>query len=126
MRTSHYPQSHHFINRGDGLGLLVFMEIPGWQHIGDEAWKKQACINAEEMIRQYRNHPSIMIWGVRINESQDDDAFYMETNRIAHELDDTRQTGGVRNFRKSHLFEDVYTYNDFIHDGLFAFLLGMG
>ena len=116
-RTSHYPQSHHFINRCDEIGLLVFMEIPGWQHIGDEEWKKQACKNVEDMILQYRNHPSIMIWGVRINESQDDDAFYIETNRIAHELDDTRQTGGVRNFRKSHLYEDVYTYNDFVHDG---------
>lgn len=116
-RNSHYPQSHHFINRCDEIGLLVFMEIPGWQHIGDEVWKKQACKNVEDMILQYRNHPSIMIWGVRINESQDDDAFYIETNRIAHSLDDTRQTGGVRNFKKSHLYEDVYTYNDFIHDG---------
>ena len=117
VRTSHYPQSHHFINRCDEIGLLVFMEIPGWQHIGDEEWKKQACKNVEDMVLQYRNHPSIMIWGVRINESQDDDAFYIETNRIAHSLDDTRQTGGVRNFKKSHLYEDVYTYNDFIHDG---------
>ena len=117
VRTSHYPQSHHFINACDENGLLVFTEIPGWQHIGDEEWKKQACKNVEDMVRQYRNHPSIMIWGVRINESQDDDAFYIETNRIAHELDDTRPTGGVRNFKKSHLFEDVYTYNDFIHDG---------
>ncbi len=117
-RTSHYPQSHHFINRCDEIGLLVFMEIPGWQHIGDDAWKKQACKNVEDMILQWRNHPSIMIWGVRINESQDDDAFYIETNRIAHELDDTRQTGGVRCFKKSHLYEDVYTYNDFVHDGI--------
>ena len=117
VRTSHYPQSHHFINACDEIGLLVFTEIPGWQHIGDEEWKKQACKNTEDMVRQYRNHPSIMIWGVRINESQDDDAFYIETNRIAHELDNTRPTGGVRNFTKSHLFEDVYTYNDFIHDG---------
>ncbi len=117
VRTSHYPQSHHFINACDEIGLLVFTEMPGWQHIGNEEWKKQACKNTEDMVRQYRNHPSIMIWGVRINESQDDDAFYIETNRIAHELDDTRPTGGVRNFSKSHLFEDVYTYNDFIHDG---------
>ena len=116
-RNSHYPQSHHFVNRCDEIGLLVFTEFPGWQHIGNEEWKKQACINAEEMIRQYRNHPSIFIWGVRINESQDDDAFYTETNRIAHELDSTRPTGGVRNFKKSHLLEDVYTYNDFVHDG---------
>ena len=118
VRTSHYPQSHHFIDRCDELGLLVFMEFPGWQHIGDGEWKMQACQNAKDMILQFRNHPSIMIWGIRINESQDDDAFYTETNRIAHELDDSRQTGGVRNFKKSHLLEDVYTYNDFVHDGV--------
>lgn len=69
------------------------------------------------MVLQYRNHPSIILWGVRINESPDDDAFYEETNRVAHELDDTRGTGGVRNFRMSHFFEDVYTYNDFVHSG---------
>ena len=118
VRTSHYPQSHYFIDRCDELGLLVFMEFPGWQHIGDGAWKMQACQNARDMIRQFRNHPSIMIWGIRINESGDDDTFYTETNRIAHELDDTRQTGGVRNFKKSHLLEDVYTYNEFVHDGI--------
>lgn len=118
VRTSHYPQSHHFINRCDELGLLVFMEFPGWQHIGDGEWKMQACQNARDMICQFRNHPSIMIWGVRINESGDDDAFYAETNRIAHELDDTRPTGGVRNFKNSHLLEDVYTYNEFVHDGI--------
>ncbi len=117
VRTSHYPQSQHFINACDEIGLLVFTEIPGWQHIGDEDWKKQACKNTKDMVRQYRNHPSIMIWGVRINESQDDDLFYTEMNEIAHELDDTRPTGGVRNFKKSCLLEDVYTYNDFIHDG---------
>ena len=29
VRTSHYPQSQHFISRCDELGLLVFTEIPG-------------------------------------------------------------------------------------------------
>ena len=117
VRTSHYPQSHYFLDRCDELGLLVFTEIPGWQFIGDEDWKKIAMENTREMVMQYRNHPSIILWGVRINESMDDDEFYAETNHIAHELDSTRQTSGVRFIQKSHLLEDVYAYNDFSHNG---------
>jgi beta-galactosidase len=117
VRTSHYPQSRHFLDRCDELGLLVFTEIPGWQHIGDSSWKDIAVNMVREMIVQYRNHPSIILWGVRINESQDDDEFYTRTNRLAHELDPDRQTGGVRYLQKSSLLEDVYTYNDFYHNG---------
>ncbi len=117
VRTSHYPQSHYFLDRCDELGLLVFTEMPGWQHIGDEEWKQQAIENVKDMIMQYRNHTSIILWGVRINESQDDDEFYRRTNAAAHELDPYRQTGGVRANKKSSLLEDVYTYNDFVHCG---------
>ena len=117
VRTSHYPQSQAFIDRCDEIGLLVFTEMPGWQYIGDETWKDQACRNIQEMITQYRNHPSIMLWGVRINESPDDEEFYTRTNAIAHQLDPTRPTGGVRNIKKGQFQEDVYTYNDFSHDG---------
>lgn len=117
VRTSHYPQSHYFLDRCDEIGLLVFTEIPGWQHIGDEEWKKQAIVNVKDMVLQYRNHTSIILWGVRINESKDDDIFYQRTNEMAHMLDPTRPTGGVRAHKKSSLLEDVYTYNDFVHDG---------
>ena len=118
VRTSHYPQSQYFIDRCDEIGLLVLTEIPGWQHIGNAEWKDQAVKNTEEMVLQYRNHPSIILWGVRINESGDDEELYTKTNNVAHSLDSTRQTGGIRCFRKSQLLEDVYTYNDFIHNGV--------
>jgi beta-galactosidase len=117
VRTSHYPQSRYFIDECDREGLLVFTELPGWQHIGDESWKAQACENVREMVLQYRNHPSIILWGVRINESLDDDDFYRSTNAIAHELDPGRATSGVRYLEKSHLLEDVYAFNDFSHTG---------
>lgn len=117
VRTSHYPQSHYFLDRCDEKGLLVFTEIPGWQHIGDDDWKAQAVRNVEDMVKQYRNHPSIVLWGVRINESKDDDEFYKMTNLAAKKMDPYRQTGGVRAMKKSSLLEDVYTYNDFSHDG---------
>ena len=117
VRTSHYPQSQYFIDECDRLGLLVFTEIPGWQHIGGENWKAQAVENTREMVLQYRNHPSIILWGVRINESQDDDELYRRTNAAAHELDPSRATSGVRYLEKSSLLEDVYAYNDFSHTG---------
>ena len=117
VRTSHYPQSQHFLDRCDELGLLVFTEIPGWQHIGDSQWKEQAVRNTREMVLQNMHHPSVILWGVRINESQDCDELYKKTNRVARELDSSRQTSGVRYMEKSRLLEDVYAYNDFSHTG---------
>jgi beta-galactosidase len=113
VRTSHYPQSRHFLDACDELGLLVLEEIPGWQHIGDENWKQISIDNVKRMIERDWNHPSIVLWGVRINESKDDHGFYERTNALAHKLDPTRQTGGIRYFQESEFLEDVFTMNDF-------------
>ena len=115
VRTSHYMQSAAFLSRCDELGLLVFSEMPGWGHIGDEAFQKNALADVENMVLTQFNHPSIFIWSVRVNESGDNDGFYEKTNAIAHRLDPSRPTTGVRCIKKSHMLADVYTYNDFIH-----------
>jgi len=117
VRTSHYMQSDHFINRCDEIGLLVFEEIPGWNYIGNDHFKELSLRNLETMINHHINHPSICLWGTRINESKDDDEFYKKTYELAKQIDPSRQTGGVRNIKKSNLLEDVYTYNDFSHNG---------
>jgi beta-galactosidase len=113
VRTSHYMNSPHFLEACDEYGLLVLEEIPGWQHIGDQAWQNLAVRDVESMIRRDWNHPSIVLWGVRINESGDNHDFYTRTNAKAHELDDSRQTGGIRNRYDSEKLEDVFTMNDF-------------
>ena len=113
VRTSHYPQSPDFLDACDELGLLVLEEIPGWQHIGDASWQDIAVRNVGEMIRRDWNHPSIVLWGVRINESRDNHALYTRTNALAHSLDDARQTGGIRYLYESEQLEDVFTMNDF-------------
>lgn len=118
VRTSHYPQSIHFLDCCDEIGLLVFEEIPGWQHVGDAAWQEIAIQNVGEMIRRDWNHPSIILWGVRINESRDNHDFYTRTNQVAHALDDSRQTGGVRDFLASEMLEDVFTVNNFAYPDL--------
>lgn len=113
VRTSHYPQSPHFLDRCDEIGLLVFTEMQGWQHIGDQDWQDLSVDLLHDLVVRDRNHPSIVLWGARVNESPDHTDFYTRTNRLVHDLDPTRQTGGVRCFFGSELLEDVYTMNDF-------------
>ena len=113
VRTSHYPQSRHFHDACDELGLLVLEEIPGWQHIGPLAWQDIAVDNVGRMVRRDWNRPSVILWGVRINESPDNHDFYTRTNALAHKLDPSRPTCGIRNFQSSEFLEDVFTMNDF-------------
>ena len=119
VRQSHYPQSEHFLNRCDEIGLLTANEVPGWQHIGkEEAWRSNFMLYLQQMVITQRNHPSLIVHGVRIDESQDDHDLYSKANELAHQLDPTRQTWGVRNFANSELLEDIYAYNDFSCDSM--------
>ena len=123
VRTAHYPDSVHFLDRCDEIGLLVFTEMPSWQYLGEGEWRENCLGNIRKMVTRDRSHPCVVLWGVRVNEGMDCDEFYTETNKLARSLDPSRQTGGVRNMPRSHLLEDVYTYNDFSHSGSFVKLL---
>lgn len=113
VRCSHYMQSRYFLDRCDELGLMVFEEIPGWGYLGGEDYKDVSRSDLRNMVLGHFNHPSIIIWGTRLNESDDDDAFYAETNRLCKEMDPTRPTSGVRWHKNSPLLEDIYSYNDY-------------
>ncbi len=114
VRCSHYPQAPEFLSRCDEIGLIVFEEAPGWQHIGGEAWQEIYKTNVKEMILRDRNHPSIVTWGVRVNESRDNHDFVTASAAIAKELDSSRPTHGVRqgdDYERSEKIEDLYTVN---------------
>jgi beta-galactosidase len=114
VRCSHYPQSNAFLDACDELGLLVWEEIPGWQYIGDEAWQELAIRDVKEMVRRDRNHPSIVIWGVRINESPNNPTLYRRTKEAARALDDSRPTSGSMVRRSTdNWLQDVFAYDDY-------------
>ena len=95
VRCSHYPQSEAFYDACDELGLMAWEEAPGWGYLGDESWLALAYRDIGEMIVRDRNHPSIIIWGARLNETPNNVPFYTRTNALAHSLDDSRPTGGA-------------------------------
>jgi beta-galactosidase len=115
VRCSHYPQSPAFLDRCDEIGLLVLEEMPGWMFVsGRSEWQKLALKSVEEMVMRDRNHPSIVSFGVRINESADFHELYTKTNRLAHVLDPGRPTHGVRvlgHGSMGEFLEDVWVYN---------------
>lgn len=118
VRCSHYPQSEAFLNACDELGLMVWEEIPGWQYLGDESWKDLAVQNTADMIRRDRNHPSIIIWGTRVNESANDVSLYRRTHQAAKALDDSRPTSGSmtpssRKDWEDNWHEDVFAFDDY-------------
>jgi len=119
VRCSHYPQSAAFLEACDELGLMVWEEIPGWQYLGDASWKDLAVRDVQDMVRRDRNHPAVVIWGVRINESANDPALYGRTRDAALSLDDSRPTSGsmtsTRNWQDDW-HQDVFAFDDYHAD----------
>jgi beta-galactosidase len=122
VRCSHYPQSEAFLEACDELGLMVWEEPPGWGYLGDEAWKELVIRDVREMVLRDRNHPAIVIWGVRVNESPNDPVLYRKTGAVAKALDGTRptsgsMTGGSIQHWQEDRHEDVFAMDDYHADG---------
>lgn len=118
VRCSHYPQAEAFFDACDEVGLMVWEEAPGWGYLGNDAWKALALRDVGDTVRRDRNHPSIIIWGARLNETGDDNAFYTKTNDLAHSLDDSRPTVGAMlsgRHNSTDYVQDVFSQNDYSH-----------
>lgn len=64
VRLAHYPQDPSVLAAADRLGLMLWEEIPvvNLVHISEE-FNRNSESMLREMIRQHRNHPSIILWG---------------------------------------------------------------
>ncbi len=85
VRLSHYPQADAFMNACDELGILTIAAIPGWQFFGDSVFVLNSYQNARELIRRDRNHPSVALWELSLNEPNTPDYFMVKMNEIAKE-----------------------------------------
>jgi len=67
IRLSHYTQDDAFIKACDELGIIIYEEPSTWIEWGDKAWFDNLDTATRAMIRNHRNHPSIVFWGAGIN-----------------------------------------------------------
>jgi beta-galactosidase len=118
VRCSHYPQSPHFLDACDELGLMVWEEPPGWHYIGDAAFQDVVLRNVRDMVIRDRNRPSVIVWGTRLNETRNDVGLYAQTRWLAYELDGSRQTSGTLTSRSlTGWAEDVFSLDDYQSSG---------
>ena len=91
VRLSHYPQSPAFMNACDELGILTIAAIPGWQFTGNETFMQHSYQDARDLIRRDRNHASVAMWELSLNETPMTDNFMQQMVMIAdQESPDTK------------------------------------
>jgi beta-galactosidase len=85
VRLSHYPQSPHFLDACDELGIVVMNCIPGWQFIGGPRFRESCYEATRYLIRRDRNHASVVLWELSLNETPMDEVFVTRLHAIGHE-----------------------------------------
>jgi beta-glucuronidase len=66
VRLAHYPHDERMERTADRQGIMIWSEIPNWQHISfdkPEVYAK-AVVMLKEMIRRDRNKASVILWSV--------------------------------------------------------------
>ena len=99
LRGSHYPNSKAFVDLLDERGMLFWSEIPIWgvgfseEALGDPIVVERGLAMHREMVRDYFNHPCIILWGMHNEITSKTENAYAMTKRYHDFL---RANGGNR------------------------------
>ena len=94
VRLAHYPHDERMEREADRDGIMIWSEIPVWQHISfdkPEVYAKAVAM-LNEMIRRDRNKASVILWSVS-NETPNNPTrteFLTNLANEARRLDPTR------------------------------------
>ena len=122
IRTTVYPHAQLVYDLCDELGLLAWIETPNVNGLRfTEAFRSNVWAQAREMVAQYRNHPSIIVWGIfnelynKVPMKEGDPESMMEELRdYIHGLDPSRRVAAVScepQKRRLNAVPDVLGFN---------------
>ena len=100
VRLAHYPHDKYVYSQMDRRGLVAWAEIPFVNvYVDTPAFTENLEQQLTELVLQYYNHPSILMWGLFNEVSpwwQDDPSdMVARLNDLAHRLDPGRPTVGA-------------------------------
>ncbi len=113
-RLCHYPHDERMTRAADRDGIMIWSEIPNWQHISfdkPEVYTKDVTM-LEEMIRRDRNKASVILWSVS-NETGNNPTrtkFLTDLANEARKLDSTRLITSALN--SEHVTGETATLDD--------------
>lgn len=118
-RLAHYPQSPYFHELFDKYGIVVWVEIPFVDKVGNDttAFMTTTRQQLREMILQRYNRPSILMWGLQneVNPNRFDalmSNIMPGLNNYAKSLDSTRLTVQAQFLKWTHHWTtDIYANN---------------
>jgi beta-glucuronidase len=124
VRLAHYPHNEYMISEAEKMGLMVWSELPVYQHIefSDTAVLSKMDLMLKEMVSRDRNRCSVVIWSLS-NETYDGTP--NRTNALAaltqvcRQLDPTRLITHVTNSQAYNnnsfkVWDSLYKYADII------------
>jgi beta-glucuronidase len=120
VRLPHYPHDERMERAADRDGIMVWSEIPLWQHISFEKPEvyAKAVVMLKEMIRRDRNKASVILWSVS-NETPNTPVRTEFLTKLANEaraLDPTRPVTSA--LYTQHIEGDSATLPDTFADAL--------
>ncbi len=118
VRGSHYPNTQLFVDMCDAEGILFWSEIPMWGFT-KESIERPLVIQRgldmhTEMVSQYYNHPSIIIWGMHNEIATDTEAGYSITEKFVSHVKSMDSSRLVTYATNRILKDDCLDLVDFI------------
>jgi beta-glucuronidase len=124
VRLAHYPHNEHMVKEAERMGLMVWSELPIYQHIefADSAVRAKMETMLEEMVRRDKNRCGVVIWSLS-NETYpgtpNRDKALVELTQKCRALDSTRLITHVTNTQRYEnnmvdIRDTLYKYSDLI------------
>ncbi len=88
LREAHCPHNLLYQKICDELGILFWAQMGAHLYFDTEEFRKNFLILTEEWVRERRNSPSVILWGIQ-NESMLPSYFTEEVKMLIRSLDET-------------------------------------